>query len=147
MAQHKSSMYGWINLKPRTQKMFDALLFDKLEKLNDKPFFVMEGESRKIGKVQMPDCLWSAMKKGVNIKVECSKENRIKRLVRDYGVRPHIDEDLINKTDKLRERLSNKVADEIIDLIKAKDYAAAFTILLDKYYDPLYNHAITLGSI
>ena len=61
-AGHRSSLFGAINKIPQTQKNFEALLAKKiLEIPKTKPIFI-EGESRKVGEVFIPQALAEAMK-------------------------------------------------------------------------------------
>ena len=64
LAQHRSSLFGAINKIPNNQKNFEAFLVQKLNKLSlDFPVFI-EGESRKVGNVFIPENIANAMKKG-----------------------------------------------------------------------------------
>ncbi len=144
LAQHRSSLLGPIGLKPRTQKMFDALLYVKITELQDEKYVFMEGESRKIGKVQMPDFLWNKMKKNsINVKIECSVNNRIKRLVKEYT--PMGKEDIEythNVLDSLRQKLSSKVVEELKQAIDDEEYDKFTELMLSHYYDPLYSYTV-----
>ena len=54
LAQHRGSILGDIGLKQNGQKKFESLLLKKIEELKDQKFIVIECESRKIGKVEIP---------------------------------------------------------------------------------------------
>ena len=144
LAQHRSSLLGSIALKPNTQQMFDALLFFELRKLEDEKYIFIEGESRKIGKVQMPDFLWNKMKKSDNIRVNCSMENRVKRLSSEY-VNSISEKDInliLEVMDSLRQKLSNELVDELKKAILDKRYLYYTKQMLEHYYDPLYSFSI-----
>lgn len=85
LAQHRSSLFGDIGLKPRSQKMFESLLLKRLEELNNEKYIITEGESRKIGNVIIPEAIFKGMQKGIKVKVEASMEYRIKNLVECYS--------------------------------------------------------------
>src|SRR3989338_10355381 len=69
LAQHRNSMYGRVGLIPRTQKMFESLLLEKLKNLESKKYFFIEGESSKIGRIQVPDFIMKRIKEGFHVKV------------------------------------------------------------------------------
>ncbi len=140
LASHRSSLLGSIDLKPVSQKMFDSLLFNKLRSLDSAPFITIEGESRKVGFVQMPAILYKEILKGIHIEVTASMKKRVQYLKEDYT---HVDPDEIKPRIKLlTKRLSNKDIDELNCKVDKKQYTEVIGILLEKYYDPLYKHTV-----
>jgi len=139
LAQHRSSVLGAVNLKPRTQVMFESLLYRELEKL-DSPYVLIEGESRKIGKIVIPEFLFTAMKSGINVRVECPFEDRVKRIVKEYTEGDLVE--LRGKLDFFEKRLGkSKVADLKIWFAK-KEFDKVAEVLLREYYDVLYSHTV-----
>ena len=140
LAQHRSSLFGDIGLKPRSQKMFDSLFFKRLEELKDEEYIIVEGESRKIGKVEIPLFFYKAMNNGLKIMIETSNKKRIKRIVDTYLlVYPG---EIMEKLDVLQKRLGKSNVDELKALMSRKDYDAVAKILLERYYDPLYKYSL-----
>ncbi|MCF7860732.1 tRNA 2-selenouridine(34) synthase MnmH [Candidatus Woesearchaeota archaeon] len=140
LAQHRSSLLGAIGLKPVTQKMFDSRLYDRLIELEDADYIIIEGESRKVGFVQMPDSLYKTILKGIHINVTASMDTRIKFLVEDYTqVKP---KEIADRVALLTKKLSKQDIKEINAHIMKKDYKTAFPMILEKYYDPLYKHTV-----
>ena len=86
LAGHRGSVFGGIGLEQPSQKMFDALLWQELERLKDAPCILIEGESRKIGRLFIPEPFWEAMERGEKIYVELPLEERVKISMEDYGV-------------------------------------------------------------
>ncbi|MDP2908626.1 MAG: tRNA 2-selenouridine(34) synthase MnmH [Nanoarchaeota archaeon] len=140
LAQHRSSILGSVGLKPRSQKMFDALLFKRLEELNDEKFILIEGEAKRIGHVQMPDFLYKYMKHGVQVKIVRSFEDRAKRLVKEYSA---YKEELAEKIKLMRKSVGNdkKIADWLRMLEEGK-FEELASMILKEYYDPLYSHTV-----
>src|SRR5699024_12507504 len=64
MASHRGSIFGQIGLKPNNQRSFDALLLEKLQQYEQEPFVFVEGESKRIGKVLIPDVLFNKKQNG-----------------------------------------------------------------------------------
>ena len=140
LAQHRSSILGSVGLNPRSQKMFDSLLFQRLEELKRENFILIEGESRKIGKVQMPEFLYKALKKGVQIKIVRTFEERVKRLVKEYSVHK---EELADKIKLMRKNVGNdKKIKEWLKMLEENRFEELAGIILKEYYDPLYKHTV-----
>ncbi len=142
LAQHRGSLYGAIGLKPRSQKMFDNLLLQKLKELNYKEFIFVEGESRRIGDLMLPDFLWKAICSATNVLIIRDLDIRVREMVREYFLNPAIVEEIKEITRKLWKVISNKRKEEMLLHLENKDYEKAAEILLTDYYDPLYNHSL-----
>ncbi|HLD00512.1 MAG TPA: tRNA 2-selenouridine(34) synthase MnmH [Candidatus Nanoarchaeia archaeon] len=157
LAQHRGSLYGGIGLKPNSQKKFDNLLLQQLDKLNSEKYIVVEGESRKIGLVEIPPFLYKAMQTGMHILLIKDLNLRAKEAVDEYlsdvdnrtkdtknnnkDNTPAITE-LKTITLSLKKILSRQNKDKIINLIDSQKYIDAAKILLEEYYDPLYYHTL-----
>lgn len=138
MAQHRSSLFGAIDRIPCNQRMFESHLAEVISTLQDEPYFI-EGESRKIGQVFIPKKLAMAMKEGIMVRVDCSLEERVRRIIDDYPVEDEktiieVDEILASLTwklgkDKVQKMRSLLAGDEIPELVR---------MLLVDYYDKRY---------
>ncbi len=141
LAQHRGSLFGALGLQPRTQKRFENLLLQRLEGLRGETFMVIEGESKKIGKVQIPAFLYKAMKGGTHVLVKADIETRAKNAVREYFTPaniPKIREIVLS----LQKVISQEKKELVAELIDQKKYREAAKILLQYYYDPLYEHTL-----
>ncbi|MBU4501299.1 MAG: tRNA 2-selenouridine(34) synthase MnmH [Nanoarchaeota archaeon] len=140
LAQHRGSVLGPVGLKPRSQKMFDALIFKRLEELKDEKYIVVEGEARKIGKVQIPEFFFKAMKKGIQVKIICDFNDRVKRLVDEYSGHK---KELLEKIPYLKKTVGNDKKLKLwINMLKEDKFEELAEILLKEYYDPLYSHTV-----
>ncbi len=142
LAQHRGSLYGAVGLKPNSQKKFENLLLQRLTELNREKYIIIEGESRKIGDVEIPLVLWKAMKQGINVLITRSMERRVEEAVKEYFFFPDSIQQIKEITPKLKEVISKEKKKEVIELIEQKDFSAAIKILLENYYDLLYAHTI-----
>jgi len=140
LAQHRSSVLGAVNLKPRTQVMFESLLLNDLESLNQERFVFIEGESRKIGSIVMPEFLFKAMKAGINVKVECPFEDRVNRIVSEY-TEGDLSE-LKSKLDFFEKRLGKSKVVDLKMWFAKEDFDKVAAVLLKEYYDVLYKHTV-----
>jgi tRNA 2-selenouridine synthase len=85
LAAHRGSVLGGLPGRPQpSQKMFESRLLRALESLDPaRPVFV-EGESKKIGELQVPDALMAAMRAAPCVRLEASVETRVALLLDEY---------------------------------------------------------------
>ncbi len=140
LAQHRGSLYGGINLTPSSQIKFENHLYQTLKNLNHYDYLFVEGESRRIGNIIIPPFLWKAMVNGIHILITRTIENRVQACIKEY-INNNTDE-IINITEKLSRIISKTNQALVIELLKNKEYRKAIKILLEKYYDPLYQNTL-----
>ena len=139
-ANHRGSLLGGVGLgSSHTQKMFEGLVYEALKNRKSNLVFT-EGESKRIGRVVMPDFLFNTVKSGINIKIEAEIDYRIENILRDYV--DGTDEELIKAIDYLRGKLGDKHVERYNELILAHDYEPVIEELMVKYYDPLYEFKV-----
>lgn len=137
-ANHRGSLLGNVGLgEQNSQKQFESLIYDKLKNRKSNLVFV-EGESRKIGKIIIPDCIFSLMKSGEHIKVTADIDLRIKNILADYV--QNNNSELIESLNRLRKYISEKNIDRYIAEINNKNYDYVIRELMIKYYDPMYEN-------
>ncbi len=141
LAQHRGSLYGAIGLKPSSQKWFDSQLLKRLHELQDEKWIVVEGESKKIGEVQIPAFFYQAMMCGEKILITRSLQQRAEHAVKTYFSENTIGS-LKTVTQSLFKVISAENKRNVIASLEAKEYVAAAKILLEFYYDPLYDHTL-----
>jgi len=139
LAQHRNSMLGGVGLKPRSQKMFDALLLKKLDELKNEKYVLIEGESRRLGNLNLPNLLFSEMKKGINVKIDSPIDDRVKRIVKEYGNHKVEIKEILPRFKRL---MSKKDFNMINEFLCNGELEEAALILLKDYYDKKYGHSI-----
>ncbi len=142
LAGHRGSVFGGIGLEQNSQKRFENLLWQELERLHGEEFVLIEGESKRIGGVVMPEFLWQAMRRGLKVSVERSLRGRAQAIVKEYFDSKEKREEVKRITLGLKRNISKKRKQEVVDLIDAGSYIEAVEILLHDYYDPLYGHTL-----
>jgi len=142
LAQHRGSLYGAIGLQPRSQKMFENLMLQRLDQLNSEKFILVEGESRRIGDVIIPDVAWKAMQRGIPVKVTRSIDRRAEEAAKEYIASEEDVQKIKEITLSLSRVISNNQKQEIASLLEQKKYGEAIKILLEFYYDPLYSNTL-----
>ncbi|MBR0565682.1 tRNA 2-selenouridine(34) synthase MnmH [Azoarcus sp. L1K30] len=142
MAAHKGSVLGALpDREQPTQKGFETALDDRMRRLDTtRPVFV-EAESRKIGRLHLPDPLITAMRAAPCLRVEASRDARLEFLVRDYAYLGENIPALRKNIERLRSLQSNETLERWHQLAVAGDMPTLFGELIDLHYDPLYKRS------
>lgn len=146
LAKNSGSTFGFITFdeKPPTQKRFETKIFEELFFSKTDALFI-ESESKRVGHVCIPNEIYEGIvREGYHLLLECSLENRVKRLCRDYIYdkgKENI-EVLKKCISKFTKRLGHKKVDEYINLLEEGKYEDLVEKYLVEYYDPLYMHSV-----
>lgn len=137
-ANHRGSILGGVGLGDcNTQKRFDALVYDKLRHRNSNIVFI-EGESKRIGRILIPDHLFEKMYEGAKLKISADPEIRAERLVKEYTAFENVNEQLDEALGVLKKHISQERVEQYKDLVAKGDYKKVALELMEKYYDPRY---------
>lgn len=137
LAHHKGSSFGGIGqaVQPSTEQFHNNLHAD-WRKLDLSRRIWLEDESFSIGSVQLPYELWDQMKAATMIQVALPKEERVKRLVKEYGQQERAA--LITAIQRIEKRLGGlRTQQALEDLEKNQLHAVADKLLT--YYDRSYH--------
>ena len=142
-AQHRSSLFGGVNRRPRTQQLFESHLFRRLMELDfARPVWV-EGESRKVGPVTIPSELMRAMKSGTMVLLTASLPTRVRRIIAEYdGADPDTLPQLEAALLSLKHLFGTGRTLELAARLRAGHMEEVVETLLVDYYDPRYAHAM-----
>lgn len=143
IAVHRGSVYGKVGLPPSpSQKNFEGLIFRALQKAEKAGVFIVECESRRLGRLLIPASVLSAMKKGHKVLLYSPIEVRIKRSMEEYftGRESEVIPQLLAATGALAKYLGQKRVEMLKELITGGQVEKAVEFLLVKYYDPLYRY-------
>jgi len=145
-AGHRGSAFGAVGLSSiNSQKQFESLLLERIRNIGDTKYYIIEAESRRIGKVIIPKEIINAKENGIHIMMTASEEIRAKRLYDEYLKDRDIDDiisDIINPIDSIKKKLSTCSYQEIQQAITNKDVYKIIMNLMIDYYDPRYRYAI-----
>ena len=142
MAKHRGSIFGQIGLVPNNQKTFDSILVGEIAKLPSSPYFLMEGESKRIGKVLLPDFLLEKKETGLQLFIHMPLKERVKHILEDYNPWDH-HEECLEAFQIIKRRIHTPAAAKIEEDLQAGNYSDAVEYLLTYYYDPLYERTAT----
>jgi tRNA 2-selenouridine synthase len=138
LARHRGSAFGELGLtQDLSQKRFDSLLWDALRTSPDGRPIVVEGESRRIGRISLPGVFYDIMGAGTKIWCEASLETRVDRLIVEYG-RPEYRKGMAAALQRIRKKLGGEKCDEILEYLERWDLRPFMSELLTSYYDRVY---------
>lgn len=137
LAHHKGSAFGAIGESPQpSTEMFENILYKELSKLDSsKPIWV-EDESRNIGRVFIPEPFWLQMRQSPLVVIDATFEQRVERLMRDYG--GYQTESLKASIQKIEKRLGYDKCKLALEACENNNIKTAAQICL-LYYDKAYN--------
>lgn len=146
LASHKGSVLGMLpGLAQPSQKAFESALWLALNRLDPaRPVFV-EAESRKIGRLQVPERLIERMRAARCIAIDAPLAARVEFLLGDYDYMLRDPAHLIGRLDALRPLRGNEPVDDWIELVRAARWAELVETLLACHYDPLYRRSQELN--
>ena len=139
LAAHRGSVLGNLPDRPQpSQKMFESVLLRELQAFDaSRPVFV-EGESKKIGELQVPDALMTRMRASPCVLLEADVETRVDLLLDEYR---HFLED----RPALHAQLDCLVAlhgrERIAEWKAIGDWRELVRRLLVEHYDPAYRRS------
>lgn len=146
LAVHRGSVYGKVGLPPSPpQKLFEGLVYRELKKAEPRGIFLVECESRRLGKLLVPTSVIDAMKRGYRILLYAPLEIRVRRSLDEYtsgftlSQKENIDQ-LLKATSSLVRYLGHKRVESLSGLITGGQMDKAVEFLLVEYYDPLYKY-------
>ncbi|MBL8446159.1 MAG: tRNA 2-selenouridine(34) synthase MnmH, partial [Zoogloeaceae bacterium] len=142
LACHKGSVLGEIpNQNQPSQKGFETDLWAQLRRFDrGRPVYV-EAESRKIGRIHLPEPLIETMRKSPCMVIEADRNARLEFLLRDYAYLGNDPSRLQSKIGCLAGIQSNATLDRWKAMAADGALSELFGELMDHHYDPLYKRS------
>lgn len=141
IACHRGSAFGAFGQKPQpTNEQFENALYTTWLSFDfTRPVWI-EDESRSIGNVNIPDPLFEQISHPeLMIRIECSREARINRLVNEYA--RFGNEEIISALGRISDKLGDRFKKACTALENMDFYTVADLVL--EYYDKTYEHAVS----
>jgi len=139
LAGHRGSIFGQIGLNPRNQRTFDAALIHKIKAFKQAPVVFVEGESKRIGRAEIPDAFYNKMKNGMHFFIELPIEERVNIILEEYTPEKY-PEKFMEAFRLIKKRIHIPIAKQIEEDLNTGDFANAVKLLLEYYYDPRYEY-------
>ena len=142
LAAHRGSVLGALPGRPQpSQKMFESLLLEELSAFDPaRPVFV-EGESKKIGELQLPGALIGHMRASPCVLLETAFEARVTLLLEEYRhftADPHA---LAAQLDCLVALHGREKIEALKALARRGAWREGVARLLTEHYDPAYHRS------
>jgi len=138
LARHRGSAFGSLGLGEQPpQKRFETLLWDAFRKAPADRAIVVEGESKRIGRVTLPGDLYEVMAAGTKVWCEVSVATRVKRLSAEYA-REEYRQPMAEALERIRKKLGGPQYTELQHKLAAWDIPGVAQDLIEQYYDKLY---------
>ena len=142
-AANKGSNFGYIgekNFNSITQKKFETSIWYSLYRQNYPEVIFIEGESKKIGKVVIPERLFLNMTSGIKIYMDMPIKKRIDFIISEY--QPHIyKNDIISAFKSIVKYIGRAKSTLLLKLLDENRFDEFVELILKIYYDPLYYHS------
>ena len=143
LAHHRGSLFGGIGLKPTNQKDFEAQLVEAIRNLDlSKPVFI-EGESKKIGPVNVPASLYKIMNAAPIAFLSSPLSVRVARIRQEYITeQPENRPRLREMVASLKEFFGKAGVASLLRDFDQENYEPLLERILVEYYDPKYSHCL-----
>lgn len=140
LANHKGSTFGAIGQDDQPSiEHFENLLAAKLLSFDWDLHIWVEDESRRIGKIYLHEAIWKKLNKADYVKISIPLEDRVKRLVHEYG---HFDKSLLaGGIKRIGKRLGPQHMKHALEALHADDLEVVVRTCL-VYYDKSYNYCL-----
>lgn len=152
IANHRGSAFGSIGLaEPYNQKYFDSLLWEELKAKDKKNNFIfVEAESRRVGHSVIPKFFYQKMKAGDDILITASMAKRVENIYQEYikdieNNQEEFIERVLESLTAIKKYIIKKAGKDsyfkLLELAKKARFKKITKILLEEYYDPMYEHS------
>lgn len=161
LVNHRGSAFGATFSAQPTPVAFENELAIEMLRKQASPGLLIEDESRTIGRLALPEPLIAAMQRAPLIVIEAPRTERVRRIFYEYVAEPlqsgvpldALRLRFLDAVDRIRRRLGGLRHAQIRRTIEAAFagdsvepalHEAWIGALLDDYYDPMYDHQLTM---
>jgi tRNA 2-selenouridine synthase len=138
LACHRGSAFGELGLiQELPQTRFETLLWEEFRKAPAGKPVVVEGESKRIGKLSLPGDMYEVMLHSPKVWCTASLETRVRRLIAEYG-QPEFRHGMAEALERIRKRLGPDRYAEISGYLQRWELEPFTEALIRHYYDKVY---------
>jgi len=142
VAAHKGSVFGADMARAQpSQKLFESQLFDRIRRRDASRPVVVEAESSKIGRLNIPKRLWASMSAAPRLTIRADAAARANYLVGAYADFINTPGEVERAIERLRPFHKKETIEEWLSLSGEGKYAALAERLMREHYDPLYQRS------
>lgn len=140
-ANHRGSLLGGVGLgRCNSTKQFESNIYENLKNRKSNYIFI-EAESKKIGRVYIPNYIHNKMRKSIHIYIETPIELRANLLVDEYIKSKDSIKELLKGIDLIKKHINSSYAEKIKTNLKSGNVNEVAIELMENYYDPMYLHS------
>lgn len=141
-AAHKGSLLGALPGVPQpSQTAFETRIAELLDRIDPRKPLYVEGESRRIGRLNVPTALVERMRASRVIEIDATPEARLAYLLRDYAYLGDDPEALSRQLAMLKELHGKAVIARWQQWSAERDLPSLFAELTALHYDPAYKRS------
>lgn len=138
LANHKGSSFGAIGLPAQpTVEQFENLLAEQLRVVNPHEVIWVENESRRIGRIILPDSFYLQLTQSPRIEIQKTDAERLAHIANEYAALDQ--EELSAAVLRLQKRLGGDRTKQAVEAIQSNQPGIWIPILL-QYYDKTYSY-------
>ena len=143
LAAHRGSLLGDLPDQPQpSQKWLESQIWWQLRQFDPaKPVFV-ESESKKIGKLRVPDALLAAIRASQSLWLEAGIEQRVQLLLDEYEHFLAAPQALLGQIGHLTELRGHETIEHWSELIRQRRWTEFVRDMLENHYDPAYKKSL-----
>lgn len=138
LAHHRGSLLGSYAEPQPAQKGFESALAAAISHLDPTLPVVIEAESSKIGRINLPPGLWQAMRRAPRLVISVPLAARARYLLRSYADMLSQPEEGIARLDPLRKLHGHAQVDAWEEMARAGAFETLAGSLMEIHYDPVY---------
>jgi tRNA 2-selenouridine synthase len=143
IANHRGSLIGGIPGLPQpSQKSFDSQLLHALRALDPNRIVWLEGESKRIGSVQLPTALYEALLAAPTVSVDAPMAARVQMWKEDF---PHFVTDpvgMVQQLEPIRALVGGEIYEQWLALARSGRVDELFERVMREHYDPCYARSL-----
>jgi tRNA 2-selenouridine synthase len=140
LASHRGSAFGGLMMPPQpSTEQFQNHLFEEVMKLDVGKRIWIEDESLSVGRIFLPNDLWTQLNSGPVVELGVDKSVRIERLVVEYGGAEKME--FLDAMTKIKKKLGGQHFNAAREQYLNGDLTATIDLLLN-YYDKAYTFAL-----
>ncbi len=148
LACHRGSVLGPLPGQPQpTQKAFETLLWQALRGFDPRRPVFVEGESRTIGRLRVPEPLLLHLRAAACVRLELPVAERVRLLLADYHHFVDDVESFCERLQGLRELRGAAVVEQWQQRARGGALAEVVEELLAQHYDPQYERSMARNFV
>ncbi|WP_424974840.1 tRNA 2-selenouridine(34) synthase MnmH [Dinoroseobacter sp. S124A] len=138
LAHHRGSLLGAYADAQPAQKGFESELAAAITALDPARPVVVEAESSKVGRINLPPAIWQAMKSAPRLVLSVPRAARARYLMRSYADLLARPEDLAARLEPFRKLHGHAQVDDWQQMVTEQAFEPLADSLMAVHYDPLY---------